>query len=114
MIASDLTSTTRLVAHTLVTHGTVSGERIFPSVRTLAREASLTERAVCNHVDILVRRGFLLRQPRGGHTAGAKGFKYLLLTPSVLNHVQHSAERGSVSAERGSTSVLNDVQPSNP
>ena len=103
VIASDLTSTTRLVAHSMVLHGTVTGERIFPGVRKLAEDSGLSERAVCTHVDTLVRRGFLGRQARHGDTAGARGFRYLLFIPKVLNVVQHTAERPSESAESRSS-----------
>jgi hypothetical protein len=109
VIGSDLSSTTRLVAHTLVLNGTRDGERIFPGVRKLAEDSRLSERAVCTHLDILVRRGFLGRQARHGDTAGARGFRYLLFIPTVLKDVSHSADRRSESAERRDSSVLKDV-----
>jgi hypothetical protein len=114
VVASDLSATTRLVAHTLVTHGKTTGADIFPGTRTLARESALSERAVCTHLDVLVRRGFLGRQSRQGETAGTRGFEYLLFIPRVLKDVQHSAERGADGAEGRSGAVLKDVQRSYP
>jgi len=117
--SGDLSRTTRLVAHSLVRHGKVNGNDIFPGTRLLAREAGLSERTVCTHLNILVRRGFLGRIPRHGNTAGARGFNYVLNIPkvmtadpaslgplvvrtrpnSVLSLVQHSAEARADSAE---------------
>jgi DNA-binding transcriptional regulator YhcF (GntR family) len=110
ILSSDLSRTTRLVAHSLARHGRVDGGNIFPSTRRLASESGLSERTVCTHLDLLVRQGFLRRQPRHGNTAGARGFQYLLNIPkvlkplqrsdSVLKLVQHSAEARAASAER--------------
>jgi hypothetical protein len=97
---SDLPSTTRLVSHTLVSHGRADGSGIFPSVRVVAKKSGLSERAVCDHLDLLVRRGYLWRKARGGDTAGAVGFEYVLAVPTVLNAAQHS----------GAGVVLTDVQ----
>jgi hypothetical protein len=118
IVTSDLSSTSRLLAHSLVLHGQSNGERIFPSVRRLANDAALSERAVCQHLDTLVRRGFLLREARNGNTAGAKGFKYLLMVPRVLTDDQHhhpaaTASRASVLTQvQHSDSVLTDGQHS--
>lgn len=110
VMASDLPNITRLVSHTMAFHGRADGSGIFPSVRLIAKEAGLSERAVCTHIDLLVRRGFLWRKSRVAETtAGALGFVYILAIPSVLNEIQHCAGNG---AERGSTlrAVLNAVQ----
>lgn len=119
--ASDLSAMTRLVGITLVLNGDADGTKIFPGIRKVAEQAGLSERAVSTHIDRLVRRGLLSRKPRGGNTAGARGFEYLLLRPEVLNEiqhgapvlkvVQHSVERGAVSVERDDSSVLNRVSP---
>lgn len=61
---SELTSTTRLVAHTLCLHGQKDGCNVYPSTLTLAAETGLTERSVCTHIDILVRAGRLYREQR--------------------------------------------------
>jgi hypothetical protein len=92
IVASDLIPTTRLVAHTLAMHGRTDGTNIFPSTRRLASTSGLSERAVCVHLDLLVRRGFLGREARYGDTAGARGFKYLLYVPRVLTFGQRAAQ----------------------
>lgn len=114
VVKSDLQATTRLVAHTLVLHGQANGERIFPSVRLLARGAALSERAVCQHLDFLVRRGFLLREARGGNTAGAKGFKYLLTMPSVLTDNQHRTTTVLTQVQRSSSALTDDQHSVDP
>jgi hypothetical protein len=60
--ASSLQSTTKLVAHSLALHGRVNGRSIYPSTRVIAKESSLSERAVCTHLDKLVRSGRLWRR----------------------------------------------------
>jgi len=88
-----LPATSRLIAHTLAFHGNSDGSKIFPSVRALANETGLSDRAVCEHLDHLVRRGFLMRKARGGHTAGSRGFEYVLTVPTrVLTEDQHQAQ----------------------
>lgn len=104
IVSSDLSPTTRLVAHTLARHGKANGDDIFPGTRRMARESGLTERTVCTHLDKLVRRGFLGRQPRQGNTAGARGFNYLLNVPKVLT--AGLASSGPVGARSRSDSVL--------
>lgn len=131
-----LSSTSRLVAHTLTFHGRSDGSGIFPSVRTLASETGLSERAVCEHIGHLVRRGFLMRKARGGNTAGAMGFEYVLTVPThvltedqhipreradagstptlVLTQDQHRVDAGSIGADAGSEKVLTQRQCSVP
>jgi hypothetical protein len=82
VMESDLPPTTRLVAHTLAIHGRADGSRIFPGIRALAAKSGLSPRAVCVHIDVLVRRGRLWRRARHGDTAGASGFEYLLAIPA--------------------------------
>ena len=109
VLQSDLNSTVRLVAHTLVSHGSANGEKIFPSTRLLAKEAALSERAVCEKLDELVRRGFLQRRPRygdngNGKAATGRGFAYGLFIPAVLTDDQRSsASADSASAPEHGT-----------
>jgi hypothetical protein len=84
VVASDLASTTRLVAHTLARNGKPNGMDIYPGIRALAEESRLSTTAVTEHIDILVRRGFLARESRYGETAGARGFVYKLLAPNAV------------------------------
>lgn len=115
---SDLRPMTRHVAHALVSYGTPAGERIFPGVRELARSCGCTQRSVCTHIEQLVRRGYLMRRSRGReHSAGARGFVYVLLIPRVLKELQHSMsvlKQVQHSAEGGSAPVLNAVQQNSP
>ncbi|MGH9644176.1 MAG: helix-turn-helix domain-containing protein [Terriglobales bacterium] len=117
--ASDLKRTTRHVAHALAQYGTPAGRRIFPGIRDLAKRCGLSTRCACTHIEHLVRRGFLLRRPRGGErSAGAHGFEYALLIPKllqqsgpVLNAVQHGVERRAAGVKRNDMGVLKGVPP---
>jgi hypothetical protein len=119
--ASDLASTTRYVAITLALCGNADGSKIFPGMRTLRDQTALSLHTVSDHVDLLVRRGFLLRSARGGDTAGAKGFEYSLRKPEVfkhveqwkpvLKHVAHGVQPVGGSVQPGPRSVFNDVAP---
>lgn len=111
IVASDLPPTTRLVAHTLALHGRANGTSIFPSTRRLSTASGLSERAVCAHLDVLVRRGFLNREARHGNTAGARGFRYLLFAPKVLTAGQHSTrQNGTPQPGARGVAVLTDDQ----
>lgn len=104
VIESSLPAMTRLIAHTLALHGTAGGKKIFPSVRTIAAEAGTSARCVSEHVDTLVRRGFVLRQARFGDTAGGRGFEYLLTVPTVFTQDQYRHEQiGDTRVDAGST-----------
>lgn len=119
--SSDLGATTRHVGQTLALNGNSDGSNIYPGVRLLARQTALSTRAVSDHIDQLVRRGFLLRRARGGDTAGARGFEYLLRKPAVLIGNAHwkpvlIAGAHSVNARAGSvdphdSSVLTQRAP---
>lgn len=110
MLESDLASTTRLAAFALSTHGLADGTRIFPGIRLLARETRLSARAVSEHLDILVRRGFLAREARSGDTAGARGFTYTLLVPGVLTDDAHKPRPTRAAARTKKASVLTQDQ----
>src|ERR1700722_1492914 len=80
--ASPLPSTSKLVAHTLCLHGLQNGDRIFPSQRQLAAQSGLTERTVCTHIDLIVRRGWLWRTVKNFGRDWA-GTTYVLMVPAA-------------------------------
>lgn len=119
---SDLAPTTRHVAVTLALCGNSDGTRMFPGLRTIRVKTGLSLKSVSDHVDVLVRRGFLQRQLRHGKaTAIGNGFEYMLLRPAVLKqfahpaqvlkHVAHGVQRGAPSVQADTTQVCNDVAP---
>lgn len=63
----DLTSTQKLVAHTLATHMNSKGDSCFPGRELVAREASLSLRAVIDAIAGLEDAGYLV-VTRGGTT----------------------------------------------
>jgi len=96
-------------------------------IGTTPRSSQITERNRLRNARLrsqstsLVRRGWLLRKARGGDTAGANGFEYILCIPQkpekrvegrsaqVLNAGQH--QNGQVLMDvQHSTTVLNVVQ----
>lgn len=119
--ASDLGSTTRHVAITLALCGNADGTKVFPGLRALSASTALSLPTVSEHVDVLVRRGFLMRRARGGDTAGAKGFEYTLLRPEVLKHVAHwkpvlkhvahGVQAGEISVQADTGSVCKELAP---
>jgi len=132
---NGLTATVRLVALAIATHGKRDGTDIYPGVRLLAGQCALSQRATCEAIDVLVRRGYLVREWRRGTAAGA-GFRYVLTLPvltydqqlgadtrsaavlmddqhrvPVLTDGQHRADAGSKGADANSTKVLTHGQP---
>lgn len=79
---SELSPTSRLVAHTLCLHGLTNGDRIFPSQLRLAAETGLTERSVCTHIDLIVRSGWLMRTIKNTGRDWA-GTTYILTVPTA-------------------------------
>jgi hypothetical protein len=59
LLESDLPSTTKLVLLTLGCHMTEAGESCFPSVKTIAKEASLSRKAVMEHVKRAAAAGWI-------------------------------------------------------
>lgn len=65
---SELPPTSKLVAFALSLHMNERGESCFPSQPTLARETSLSERAVREHLLSLLREGWIEREKRPGRS----------------------------------------------
>jgi hypothetical protein len=136
----SLSATVRLVGIVTVLAGNVDGAEIWPGVRTIADRCSLSQRVVSQSLDILVKRGRLIRQWRKGAKGAGCGFQYILCAPTVLTQSkqsvltqskhqkssvltqdqhsesvltlgQHSADFGAVSADADDSSVLTLRQP---
>lgn len=74
---SALPPTSKLVAFALSLHMNERGESCFPSQPTLARETSLSERAVREHLLSLNQQGWIARTKRRG-----KSDLYVTTTPA--------------------------------
>jgi len=97
--AGDISATARLVRISLALNGNPDGSRIYPGIRLLARQCNLSQRAICEALDTLVRRGFLLREWKVGNAAGC-GFRYVLTIPDVLTQ---GAQFNGAGADAGCT-----------
>lgn len=68
--ADELSSSAKLVAHTLSCYMSEAGDSAFPSISTLARGASLAESTVKVHLRQLLETGYLRKVRQGGSYAG--------------------------------------------
>ena len=64
ILKSELPSTTKLVLMVLSTYMNDHGEGCYPSQEQIARDASLTTRAVIKHLDIAIKEGWLAKKKR--------------------------------------------------
>lgn len=62
---SDLKATTKLVLLTISLHMNELGENAFASQETIATEASLSRKAVVEHIGIAVKKGWLVARKHG-------------------------------------------------
>lgn len=85
---SDLTSTTKLVLMVLSTYMNDHGEGCYPSQDQIAKDASLTTRAVIKHLDIAIENGWLVKKKRNLTGKKWDSNEYEASTPSQY-------ERGS-------------------
>lgn len=121
IMASDLNSTTRLVLLVLAHHANESGI-CWPSTLTIAAETGLSERAVCTHLDIAKRAGWVSAKTKGHSGLGWRRSEYSATFPedaephSVPRAEGRSAPNDRVlnvlpeGTERDDDRALNDVQ----
>jgi len=112
---SELPSTEKFVLLAMADYASDSGESIFPSVETLSRKTSLSERAVQKSIKSLLLKGFLVLVEEGGgrsHTnlyrieiGKFEEFKRVNEVQGV-NVVRLKGERGSLKGERGAPESL--------
>jgi len=65
VIDSDLKPTTRHVLLTIGCSMNDKGEGCFPTTKQLARETALSERAVCEHINLAIEAGYLTKFQHG-------------------------------------------------
>lgn len=73
---SDLPSTTKLVLLAIARRMKADGSDAYPSTLTIAKDASLTERAVITHLEKAEQLGWIVRQVRGVSGQGWKRHSY--------------------------------------
>ena len=84
---SDLSSTTKLVLHTIASHMNSWGEGAFPSIQRIMAEASLSNRAVVTHIEEAVSRGWLKKHLNSGRGKGWKHSSYSTSWPSIGSEI---------------------------
>ena len=103
ILASDLGSNARLVAHTLSTHMDRNGGSCFPSITTIQRESGLGRSTVCRALAELERAGFVQRL-RGGR---GRPTRYVATSPTA--GLALVPQRDSTSPTAGHEDVHEDV-----
>jgi len=84
IIKSDLKSTTKLVLHTLNCHMSPVGDSCFPSISTIANEASLSRRSVITHLETAEKEGWIQREKHQNGKTWARN-SYLPRFPDEIN-----------------------------
>lgn len=118
---------TRLVMAALAKHMSADGSRCYPSTRTLAIATGLSERAVCTHLELATKAGWIEVRQRSGSGQGWRSNLYLPrlagAEPRSVPLPPEGAECRSVrsdekvlnlvheGAEPGDRKVLKEVQP---
>jgi len=107
---SDLDRTAKLVAHTLSTYMNARGVA-WPSRATLARGASISDRAVDGGTERLVAAGFLFVNRSDGGRSHTN--KYAALIPETANALRHSEwETANGMQETANGTTRNGERPS--
>jgi hypothetical protein len=84
MAISPLSSTTKLVLHTLGLHMNEAGENSYPSINTIARECSLSRTAVLRHLKVASDAGWVKITKRKAKNGGAASNLYRAAMPSEV------------------------------
>lgn len=121
IIESDLPPTTRHVLLTISCHMNDRGEGCFPSMRELARETGRSLRAVCEHINVAIEAGWLVRFEHGyrgqrwkrseyrpGWPPAAEGVD-ATSTPKLLTQDQHLGEGVDATSTEVCTSGQHEV-----
>lgn len=121
VISSDLYSVTKHVLLTLSCHYSDMGDGIYPSIQTLARECSLSERSIYDHLNNSTAKGWLRISKHGFGDQRWNRNEYKLTLPDgfipdlekkkALNVVQKGHEPRSKGHERDDKMALNHVHP---
>ena len=96
MMKSELSSTTKLVLHTLASHLNVTTGDCFPSINTVAVKASLSDRVVGEHVSKAAKLGWILKLQVKGNGQQWKLGHYQLQTPTGTAILERSETKEKV------------------
>jgi Helix-turn-helix domain len=114
-------STTRLVLLVLACHMRMDGGSCFPSTRTIAQECALSERCVCDHLEMARNQGWIKSRKRGKRAGQAwAGNEYQATLPALTKlkgtelrsaPSAKEAEPHAMGAEPEDIKALNAIQP---
>lgn len=106
--ASELTSTQKLVAHTLALHMNADGGSCFPSIDTICSEGGLGRTAVKNALRELDREGWISRSGGGSGAGAGNTARYQATFPekgrdvTLSKKVRLATQKGRLATEKGS------------
>ena len=116
ILESTLPPTTRHVLLTLSCHMNSAGESCYPSIATLCRETGLSNRAVCTHLELAKKRGFIRVGPHGFSGQGWKRNQYFVAIPKGSEPrsqpLREGSERHTEGSEPNSRKAVNHVHTS--
>lgn len=108
--ASPLPPTSKLVAFGLSLYMSERGDSAYPSNATLSADTSLSERAVREHLGLLVEGGWLTRDDRTARGGRGQTVHYTAVIPApaapIENPAPERAKGGTSRHERGHLSAL--------
>ena len=124
---SEISSTTKLVLHTIGLFMNDTGGSAYPTVKQISVLSSLSERAVCTHIKNAIDSGWLRSKVHGFKGQKWKNHEYEANWPSevgdgkaaerhsnldekALNEVPEGTERHSKGTEPNDIKALNEVQ----
>jgi hypothetical protein len=89
------------------------GGSCFPTTETLAEETGLSERAICTHLELAKKLGWIVKGKHGFKGQGWKRHEYAAqVPPDVLKEVQYvDTEGGSEPSEKALNDVPNGTEP---
>lgn len=112
ILKSDLQATTKHVLMVISVHMNDMGEGCYPSTKTIAGLASLSERSVCTHIEIAEKAGWLVTAHHGFNGQGWARNEYRPAWPEGTESgaAPKGTERGAEGTEPDDKKALNDVQ----
>lgn len=115
---SDLPPTTKLVLFCISTYMNDHGEGAFPSIETLMKDSSLSNRAVITHIKKAQQDGFLEVSQHGFSGQAWRRNEYCISIPKVVNEVHNVDEKvvnlTTEGGEPNDIKVVNEVHTITP
>jgi biotin operon repressor len=107
----DLPTTEKFVLLTMADYASDSGESIFPSVETLARKTSLSDRSVQNSIQSLISKGYLTLSSKGGGRNHTNRYKILCTKFTHCVKGETGTVKGETGTVKGETGTVKGEPP---